>query len=72
VKSKWLVLVSEIAVISPPVGMNVFVLHGLVKDEISMGTIYRGIFPFLAAEVVMLVLIFIFPGLALLLPGFMK
>jgi C4-dicarboxylate transporter DctM subunit len=65
-----LVLMCEIAVITPPVGMNVFAIAGITK--VPMGTIYKGIFPFLYANVVLLVLLISFPAIALWLPSLMK
>ncbi|WP_375753642.1 TRAP transporter large permease [Vibrio sp. HN007] len=64
------VVVTEISLITPPVGLNVFVLSGLVKD-ISTGTIFKGIFPFWVADMLRLALIVLFPAIALLLPGMM-
>lgn len=64
------VVVTEISLITPPVGLNVFVLSGLVKD-ISTGTIFRGIFPFWVADMLRLAIIVMFPAIALLLPSLM-
>ncbi|MDG3087835.1 TRAP transporter large permease [Vibrio hannami] len=64
------VVVTEISLITPPVGLNVFVLSGLVKD-ISTGTIFKGIFPFWVADMLRLALIVLFPAIALLLPEMM-
>jgi len=64
------VVVTEISLITPPVGLNVFVLSGLVKD-ISTGTIFRGILPFWVADMVRLAIIVLFPSIALLLPSLM-
>lgn len=61
------VMVIEIGMITPPIGINVFVLHNLAK-EIPLGTIFRGIVPFLYADLVRLTLLILFPGLALWLP----
>ena len=58
------VVIVEIALISPPIGLNVFVIHGLRKD-IKLGTIYRGILPFLIADIVRLALLTMFPALTL-------
>jgi C4-dicarboxylate transporter DctM subunit len=58
------VVIVEIALISPPIGLNVFVIHGLRKD-IKLGTIYRGITPFLIADIVRLALLTMFPALTL-------
>ena len=61
----------EIAQITPPVGMNVFVIRGVAKD-VPIGTIYRGIFPFLIADICHLALLIAVPQLALFLPGLME
>jgi len=65
------VRIFEIAQITPPVGMNVFVISGVAKD-VPMGTIYRGIIPFLIADIFHLTLLVAFPQLALFLPNLMK
>jgi TRAP-type C4-dicarboxylate transport system permease large subunit len=64
------VRIFEIAQITPPVGMNVFVISGVAKD-VSMGTIYRGIVPFLIADICHLILLIAFPQIALFLPSLM-
>ncbi len=56
--------------IAPPVGMNVFVISGMIKD-VPMFTIYRGIIPFLAADVALMLLLIAFPEIALFLPSTM-
>lgn len=61
------VVMCEIALVTPPMGMNVFVIAGMVKD-VPMFTIFRGIVPFLMAELTCLGLIIAFPQIALLLP----
>ncbi|SFC01104.1 TRAP transporter, DctM subunit [Marinospirillum celere] len=63
------VIVIEISLITPPVGMNVFVLKGLLP-EVSTATIFKGIFPFWVADVVRMFLVVFIPGLALWLPNF--
>lgn len=63
-----LVMVIEIGMISPPIGMNVFVLNGVARD-VSIGTIYKGVIPFVIADVVRLILVIAFPSIALLLLG---
>ncbi|MBW2139152.1 MAG: TRAP transporter large permease subunit [Deltaproteobacteria bacterium] len=64
------VRIFEIAQITPPVGMNVFVIKGVAGD-VPMGTIYRGIFPFFVADIIHLTLLILFPQIALFLPGLM-
>jgi len=61
------VMVIEIGMITPPIGINVFVLHGMAKD-IPLGTIFRGITPFLIADLTRLAILIVFPSIALWLP----
>lgn len=60
----------EISLITPPVGMNVFVAYGVLKD-VSMGQIFRGTIPFIGAHLVVLALLIIFPSISLFLPNLM-
>lgn len=62
------VTVAELGLITPPVGMNLFVMQGVAKD-LSAATIIRGIGPFIAADVVRLAVIILLPALTLWLPG---
>lgn len=64
-----LVTVCEIGMIVPPVGINLFVIQGVGK--LSMNTVVRGIAPFVAADCVRMVIIAVFPWLALWLPSLM-
>ncbi|MGD9211039.1 MAG: TRAP transporter large permease subunit [Desulfobacteraceae bacterium] len=64
------VLTVEAAAITPPIGINVFMIGGMAK-HIPMHTIFRGIFPFLLAMLVCIALLFIFPQIALFLPNTM-
>ena len=63
-------LTMEMSLITPPVGVNVFVLHGVVKD-VPMYTIFRGILPFWIAMIICIVILIIFPQIALFLPNTM-
>lgn len=63
-----IVLVTEMGVITPPVGLNVYVIHGVAKD-IPLETIFKGILPFLAALVIAAVILLVFPQIATFLPG---
>jgi C4-dicarboxylate transporter DctM subunit len=65
------VLVAEMGVITPPVGVNVFVIKGIAPD-IPLGTIFRGIFPFLWAIILLTILLMIFPEIATFLPSLVK
>lgn len=62
-----MIMVIEIGMITPPIGINVFVMHGVRKD-IPLSTIFRGIMAFLGADIVRLVLVILFPAIALWLP----
>ena len=61
------VIVIEMGLISPPLGINVFVVKGLVPD-VALGTIFRGIWPFWIAMAISIAILIAFPQLALFLP----
>jgi tripartite ATP-independent transporter DctM subunit len=61
------VVVTEISLITPPVGLNVFVLSGVLKD-VSTGTIFKGVTPFWCADIVRLAIIVAIPAISLFLP----
>jgi tripartite ATP-independent transporter DctM subunit len=65
-----IVLVVQIGLISPPVGMNLFVLNAMLKD-VPLTTLFRGVWPFVVALIVALGVVLELPTLALWLPGFM-
>ena len=65
-----IVMVVQIGLISPPVGMNMFVLNALLPG-VGLGAIYRGCWPFVLVLVLMLALLIAFPGLSLWLPSLM-
>ncbi|MBN9013973.1 MAG: TRAP transporter large permease subunit, partial [Rhizobiales bacterium] len=62
-----IVMTVELGLIHPPVGMNVFVIKSVIKD-VSMSTIFAGVLPFVATDLVRLVLLIAFPVLATWLP----
>lgn len=64
------VIVIEMGMITPPVGLNVFVVRGVAED-VDLLTIFKGVTPFLGAMAVALALITIFPQIALFLPNSM-
>ena len=66
-----IVMVVQIGLISPPVGMNLFVLNALLPD-VGLLTIFRGCWPFVLSMVLMLVLLIAFPQLSLWLPSLMR
>lgn len=65
------VTVVEIGLISPPVGMNLFVLKTLLP-QVSTGTVFRGVLPFMAADVIRLAILISFPIITLWLPSLVR
>ena len=65
------VVVVQIGMISPPVGMNIFVVKNLLR-HVSIVDVFRGVTPFTFALVALLAAIVAFPGLVTWLPGFMR
>jgi len=65
------VVATEISLITPPIGMNVFVLKGVLKD-VSVKTIFKGVTPFWIADIFRITLIALVPAIALLLPSMMQ
>jgi TRAP-type C4-dicarboxylate transport system permease large subunit len=59
--------VVEIGLITPPVGLNVFVINSLAKD-VPMSETFRGVVPFLMSDAVRVTLVVLFPVISLLLP----
>ena len=66
-----IVCVVEIGLISPPVGMNMFVLKTLLP-EVSTGTVFSGVMPFMWADVIRLAILVAFPAISLWLPSLMR
>lgn len=66
-----MVLVIEMSMLTPPVGINVYVICGLVP-EVPMSTIFRGVLPFLVAMLICFVIVAAFPAIATFLPGLAK
>ncbi len=67
-----IVLVTEMGVITPPVGINVYVVYGVAQNMatgISLESIFRGIVPFLVAVIAGIVILMIFPQIVLFLPN---
>jgi len=64
------VLVTELGLITPPIGMNVFVVKAVMPD-LQLSRIFAGVTPFIGAILIALVLIFLFPSIATFLPKLM-
>ena len=62
------VVVTEISLITPPVGLNVFVLKTVLPD-VKLSTIFRGVTPFWLADIIRLILIVTIPAISLFLPN---
>jgi TRAP-type C4-dicarboxylate transport system permease large subunit len=65
-----MMMVVEVGMIHPPLGLNVFVLKGITPD-VPIWTIYKGVMPFCAADLIKLVLLVLFPVITLWLPSTM-
>jgi TRAP-type C4-dicarboxylate transport system permease large subunit len=63
-----LVVVAEVGLITPPVGLNIFVIRNQLPD-IPLTTLFRGVLPFLLADAAMIALLIMAPALALWLPS---
>ena len=66
----YVVIVTEVSYITPPVGLNAFVLRSVVRD-VSLGTIFRGLGVFVAVDVGRIALILAFPAIVLFVPRMM-
>jgi C4-dicarboxylate transporter DctM subunit len=66
-----IVILLETGAITPPVGINVYVIKGIAPD-VPLHTIFKGIFPFLAVMFVGLIILTLFPNIALILPNLIR
>ncbi len=70
-----IVMVTEMGVITPPIGINVYVVYGIAKnvleEDVPLEKIFKGIFPFLIAVIIGVVILIIFPKIILFLPNLM-
>ena len=64
------VMVVELGLITPPIGMNVFIIKGMVPN-VPLSAIYVGVLPFVVAQILLIVLLMALPTLALWLPATM-
>ena len=70
VKIEGVIIVVEVGLITPPIGMNVFMVKTVLGD-VDVWTVFNGVWPFLCATLVGLALICAFPQIALFLPDLM-
>ena len=61
------VMVVELGLITPPIGMNVFVIKGMMPD-VKLSSIYKGVIPFVIAQFILIIMVFLIPDIALWLP----
>jgi C4-dicarboxylate transporter DctM subunit len=66
-----MLIVTELGLITPPFGINLFVIKSL-QPNVPLGRVMRGVLPFISADVVKIVLLVMFPAIALWLPSTMK
>ena len=66
-----IVLIAEMGVITPPVGINVYVVYGVAKD-VPLEVIFKGVLPMLIALLLCNLIILFFPQIALFLPNLMR
>ena len=59
---------TEIGAVTPPVGLNVYALKGVVSKEISIMDIFKGVTPFIVLDLIVLILLIVFPAISLWLP----
>ena len=67
----YVVVLAELGAITPPVGMNCFIVQGASGNQLTMEEVFRGIGPYFIACLIMLVMLCVFPEIALYLPGTM-
>jgi TRAP-type C4-dicarboxylate transport system permease large subunit len=64
------VRVTEMGLITPPVGLNIYIIKGI--SQVPMGTVFRGVVPFILADIFHVALLMVFPQISLVLPAMMK
>jgi tripartite ATP-independent transporter DctM subunit len=64
-----LVKLLEVGMVTPPFGMNVFVIRSVAADHVTMGGVFKGVMPFILADLVVIVLMILFPVIVTFLPG---
>lgn len=62
-----ILLITSMAVMTPPVGLNVYIIKGVAKD-VSLETIFNAVWPFVLADLVAITLVIVFPKIATVLP----
>ena len=60
----------EVGYMTPPFGFNLFYLKGVAPPDVTMGDIYASVFPYVVVTLIGVVLIILFPAIALFLPQY--
>jgi tripartite ATP-independent transporter DctM subunit len=68
----YVVLLCEIGAVTPPVGINCFVVQGASEGRVQLEDIFKGLLPYIGAGLLMLLILCLFPQLALYLPNTMR
>jgi TRAP-type C4-dicarboxylate transport system permease large subunit len=66
------VLVVEMAMVTPPVGLNVWVVAGMTKGTVPMETIFKGVWPFVVVEVIFVIMLIYFPSIVMCVPNWLR
>ncbi len=67
-----LVKLLEVGMITPPIGLNVFVMQGVVGKDVNVSQIFRGVFPFIVSDMVIVALMIAVPSLVMFLPSILN
>jgi TRAP-type C4-dicarboxylate transport system permease large subunit len=65
-------ILMEVAVLTPPVGLNLYVIQGISRGTVSVGDVIVGSLPFIVAQLLLIIVIIMVPQTALWLPGALK
>ena len=63
-----MVCVMETGMITPPFGLNVFIMKSIGGSNLSLATVFKGVMPFVVADLIKLALLVLFPAIAIWLP----
>lgn len=66
----FLVKLLEVGMITPPLGMNVFVIKNVASKYVSLGDVFKGVLPFIVMDLILVAIIVIFPQIVLFLPNY--
>lgn len=65
----FLVKLLEVGMITPPLGMNVFVIKNVASKYVSLGDVFKGVLPFIVVDMFLVVIMILFPQIVLFLPN---